>query len=135
MTSSPVTIFVLDDDSSVRTALARLIRARGFAVEQLHDFGALDAALPLPAQSCLLVDIALGRESGFDVRSRLAGRNKMAPVVFMTATDDDEELARADTAGAVRCLRKPVEADDLFRALDAAVFATRRVPVLNVNEE
>ena len=118
----------------MRAALARLLRARGYAVKGLPDLAALDTALPLPAQSCLLVDIVLGRENGLDVPAHLAARNQMAPIVFMSATDDEEKLASADTAGAVRCLRKPFEAASLFAALDSALGAAA-VPIPELDHQ
>lgn len=135
MVPSPVTIIVLDDDSSVRAALARLLNAKGFAVQQLDGLASLRAAFPLPDDSCLLVDIVLGQESGLDVPGILADRNAMVPVVFMSATDDEEKLSKADNAGATRCLRKPFEADELFGALEEAVHDALRSPTLHCEKE
>ncbi|MCA0871446.1 response regulator [Seohaeicola saemankumensis] len=135
MTPFPVTILVLDDDSSVRSALARLLKAKGFAQQQLDSIASLRAALPLPADSCLLVDIVLDQESGLDVPGILRDRNELVPVVFMSATDDEEMLAKADTTGATRCLRKPFEADELVAALEAAVTALCHAPVLHLEKE
>nr|WP_245220553.1 MULTISPECIES: response regulator [unclassified Ruegeria] len=132
---SPVTIFVLDDDSSVRSALGRLLKAKGFAEKQLDSLASLRAALPLPVDSCLLVDVVLDQESGLDVPGILNGRNEMVPIVFMSATDDEEKLAKADTAGATRCLRKPFEAEELFAALEAAISACRHAPDLDLEKE
>jgi FixJ family two-component response regulator len=117
-------VAVVDDDDGVRTSLARLLRARGFAVQV---FGSGEALLAHPAAAlpdCLVLDIRLGGMSGIDLRRQLLARGTPAPVVFITALEDPA-TADALRGQAVACLLKPVEEAELLEAIDGAIESGR----------
>ena len=112
---------IVDDDDSVRRALARLLRAEGLRVA---TFATADAYLVATARggapACLVLDVHLGGASGMsglELHDHLAGRGAAVPVVLITADDiPAAELARR--VGAGRCLRKPVEGAALLALVD-----------------
>ena len=116
-------VFVVDDDASFLTAISRLIRVGGFQVHGVGRLSDLYARLPFPQGSCVLTDIFLNHESGLDVLGALRARGEPTPVIFMSATDDPNTLLAANRAGSVPCLRKPFEAETVFRALQTALGA------------
>ncbi len=120
METIPKRIYVVDDDAAFLRAILRLIRLGGYEPIGVRSISALVALFPLPKNSCVLADVLLDGESGLDIPSRLAAENVDAPVIFMSATDDEAMLDAAGRSVGRPCLRKPIEARQLFAALDAA---------------
>ena len=115
------TIYVIDDDPSFLSAVSRLIRISGYAVESLRSLSEFEAILPLSEPSCVLADVILAGESGLRAGEILAERGQRSAIIFMSATDNSEQIATASALGDAPCLSKPFEADDLFAALDAVL--------------
>src|SRR5437588_5887045 len=116
-------VFVVDDDPSVRTALARLFKS----VElQTEVFGSapelLQSALP-DVPSCLILDVRLPGQSGLDFQTELTKANIHVPIIFMTGHGDIPMSVRAMKGGAVDFLTKPFRDQDM---LDAVVKAIER---------
>jgi FixJ family two-component response regulator len=114
-------ISVVDDDRSVRRALRRLLRTRGYATEL---FGSAKEFLSSPALSrtaCLILDIQLGATTGFELQAELAAAGSAIPIIFITAYDDAATGERIAESGAVAYLRKPFEEQDLLDAIRRAV--------------
>ena len=114
-------IVVIDDDTSVRRALQRLLQSAGFTVETFataREF--LDA--PYWAQTaCLVLDIHLPGMSGFELQEYLAVSGVPIPIVFITALDDVSTRERVNSAGAAGYLRKPFDQDTLIEAISRAI--------------
>ena len=129
------TIYVIDDDPSFLSAITRLIRIGGFAVDSMQTLAEFKSRLPLTEPACILADVMLAGESGLEVGGILEGASQTAPIVFMSATDQRDKIEAASEAGTVPCLRKPVEADDLFAALAAALDSVPKLKLNDTNEE
>jgi FixJ family two-component response regulator len=116
-------VFVIDDDASMRRALANLFQSVGLRVEV---FGSapemLQSKLPDVA-SCLVLDIRLPGLSGLDFQAELAKANIHIPIIFMTGHGDIPMTVRAMKGGAVDFLTKPFRDQDM---LDAVVMAIER---------
>ena len=124
MTSAPV-VFVVDDDSSVRSSLKFLLSTVGLQVE---SFDSADAFLrkTLPdAPSCLVLDVRLPGLSGLDFQRELTARNITIPIVFLTGHGDIPMSVRAMKAGAVEFLTKPFRDQDLLDAVRIALERDR----------
>ncbi len=120
MTGAPA-VFVVDDDSSVRSSLKFLLNTVGLQVE---GFDSADAFLhkKLPdAPSCLVLDVRLPGLSGLDFQCELAARNIRIPIVFLTGYGDIPMSVRAMKAGAVEFLTKPFRDQDLLDAVRIAL--------------
>ena len=121
-TGQPI-VFVVDDDASMRQALARLfqsvqLRAEVFASAQ-EFFQSERADVP----SCLVLDVRLPGLSGLDFQAELAKADVRIPIVFITGHGDIPMSVRAMKAGAVDFLAKPFRDQDL---LDAVTHALQR---------
>jgi FixJ family two-component response regulator len=116
-------VFVIDDDASMRRALANLFQSVGLRVEV---FGSapemLQSKLPDVA-SCLVLDIRLPGLSGLDFQAELAKANIHIPIIFMTGHGDIPMTVRAMKGGAIDFLTKPFRDQDM---LDAVVMAIER---------
>jgi FixJ family two-component response regulator len=111
-------VAVVDDDSSMRVGLERLLQARGFGTEVFSSAEAFLGAAS--GADCLLLDIHLGGMGGFELRRRLSGSGSKLPVIFMTAFDDEETRREAASVGCVAYLRKPFAGQLLIDAIAEA---------------
>lgn len=120
-------VFVVEDDSSVREALAGLIRSAGWNVEV---FVSADEFLGRPrtdAPSCLVLDVGLPGLSGLDLQARMTELHSDIPIVFITGHGDIPMSVRAMKAGAVEFLTKPFVDRDLLDGIQLAIERHRAV--------
>jgi FixJ family two-component response regulator len=125
MPDTQAIVFVVDDDASVREALARLIRSAGLRVEA---FASAEEFLKRPrsdAPGCLLLDVRLPDLSGLDVQRRMADANNELPIVFITGHGDIPTTVRAMKAGAVEFLTKPLVEGDVLESIRHAIARDR----------
>jgi FixJ family two-component response regulator len=118
-------VFVVEDDESVREALASLIRSAGWNVEAFvsaHEFLATARA---DAPSCLVLDVGLPGLSGLDLQARMAELHNDLPIVFITGHGDIPMSVRAMKAGAVEFLTKPFVEQDLLDGIQLAIDRAR----------
>ena len=114
-------IAVVDDESSIRRALERLLQSAGLDVDT-YPSGADFLAAPSSALAdCVVLDLHMPGLTGFDVQDRLARERRALPVVVITGHDSSEARARALAAGASAYLLKPVDDTALLNAIDAAI--------------
>jgi FixJ family two-component response regulator len=120
------TIFVVDDDASVREALRSLLRSVDLAVETFGSAAEfLRAKLP-DAPSCLVLDIRLPGLSGLDFQSELAKSGIHIPIIFVTGHGDIPMSVKAMKAGAVEFFTKPFRDQDMLDAIQVALERDRR---------
>ncbi len=128
------TVFVVEDDSSMRDALRNLFRSVGLNVE---TFGVAQEFLSREQSKgpgCLVLDIRLPGLSGLDLQRQLADANIQIPIVFITAHGDIQMSVRAMKAGAVEFLTKPFRDQDLLDAVQQAVDRDRATRTLQAQE-
>ncbi len=121
MAGAHPTVILVDDDSSVRKALHRLIHAAGYTVESLPDGAAYLAREPVPAPACLILDIRMPGMSGLDLQDAIAGTPRSLPIVFITGHGEEEVRNRALASGAVDVLFKPLDETTLLAAIERAL--------------
>jgi FixJ family two-component response regulator len=121
-----VSLFIVDDDPSVRTSLTRLLRAEGAdpqAFATAEEF--LDFLPAITGPACALLDIGLPGRSGLDLHARLQALRPEIAVVFLTGHGDVPGAVSSMKRGAVDFLLKPVEAATLLAALTRAIERAR----------
>ena len=115
------TIFVVDDDDSIRRALSRLIRTWGYEVASFADAGTfLDAPRPQHA-SCAILDVHMPALNGLELQAEMAKRGRELPIVFLTGHGDIPKAVQAMQGGAVDFLQKPAPEADLRSAVERAL--------------
>ena len=114
-------IFVTDDDASFRTAISRLLRASGYEVETFDSAEAFLSRVATTKFGCLVLDLHLPGQSGFQLQEALARAGHDLPVVFVTGHGDVPQSVRAMKSGAVDFLIKPVARRDLVDAVERAL--------------
>ena len=123
--SSPV-IAIVDDDPSVREGLHSLIRSAGWRAEMFGSAQEFLARHATEALSCLVLDLQLPGLSGLDLQKRMAEVALQIPIVFLTGHGDIPASVQAMKAGAIEFLTKPVDEEDLLRAIQEAIECDRR---------
>ena len=125
MMATKATIFIVDDDPSIRLALENLVSSIGQPVETyaaaqdfLHD-------CPRNPAGCLVLDVQMPGLSGLDLQSELSEAGIYLPIIFITGHGDIPTTVRALKAGAVEFLTKPVSDSELLAAIDQALERDR----------
>ena len=114
-------VAVVDDDASVRRALARLLQSADFrALTYASAIEFLDTGLS-SAPDCVILDIHLGGMSGLELLSRLRELGHHLQVLIITAHDDAQAREAATRAGCVAYLRKPLDAKVLLEEVATAM--------------
>lgn len=121
MGSAAPIIAVVDDESSVRTMLGRLLRLADYRVSVFASGEEFLASLAATRPACVILDVHMPGLSGFEVHSQLRATQTRIPVVFITASDDVALDRAAIEADAVRLLRKPFSSDSLLEAVGDAL--------------
>jgi RNA polymerase sigma factor (sigma-70 family) len=126
MKESASMVYVVDDHSSVRRAIKRLLESVGLQVELFGSAQEFEPAKTRPnVPSCLVVDIRLPGISGLDFQQQLAKANVHIPIIFITGHGDVPMTVRAMKAGAVEFLPKPFRDQDLLDAIQLALEKDR----------
>jgi len=115
------TVYVVDDDESVRKATARLLKSVGFRVKTFasaRDFLDHDRD---DVPGCLVLDVRMPGLSGMDLQRELAAANVDLPIVFMSAHGDIPMSVRAMKAGAADFLPKPADDQKLLEAVGQTI--------------
>jgi FixJ family two-component response regulator len=127
MAEPHATVFVVDDDASIREALASLIRSAGLKAETFATAQEFLARAPADVPSCLVLDVRMPGLSGLDLQSRMRELNLEIPVVFITGHGDVPTSVRAMKAGALEFLTKPVRDEELLDAIARAIERDRAI--------
>src|SRR5712664_3181717 len=125
MPKPDATVFVVDDDASVREALGGLVRSAGLGVETYATAQAFLAGPRAEGPSCLVLDVRLPGLSGLDLQQRMAELDLPIPIIFLTGRGDVPTSVRAMKAGAVEFLTKPFVDGDLLQAIHEAIERDR----------
>ncbi len=122
--SKPV-IAIVDDDASVREGLHSLIRSAGWRAQvfaSAQEF--LDRRGPY-APSCVVLDLEMPGPSGLELQKRMAEAELEIPIVFLTGHGNIPASVQAMKAGAIEFLTKPVDEEELLRAIGEALERDR----------
>jgi len=124
-TGPAATVFVVDDDAAVLKGLARLLRSAGLTVATFvspREF--LECHNP-NAPGCVVLDVAMPGLNGLELQQTLMARGQELAIIFLTGHGDIPMSVKAMKQGAVDFLTKPVDDDDLLRAVRVAIEKDR----------
>ncbi len=115
------TIYIVDDDASVRKSLKRLLLSSGFEVVAFSSAEEYLGNIPVAGPSCLLLDVRMPGLNGIALKEELDSRGFFIPIVFITGHGDIPMSVKAMKSGAVDFLPKPFKDQDLFDAIGRAI--------------
>ena len=119
------TVYVVDDDASVRRGLSNLVRSVGLRVEVFASASEFLAAKRPDAPACLILDVRLPGLSGLDFQAELTKARNQIPIIFITGHGDIPMTVKAMKAGAIEFLTKPFRDQDLLDAVQVALERAR----------
>jgi FixJ family two-component response regulator len=125
MSEEQPVVFVVDDDPSVRDALARLLRSVGLDVLSFGSTREFVQSKRPDAPGCLVLDVRLPGRSGLDFQRELAESGIHLPIVFITGHGDIRMSVRALKAGAIEFLTKPFQDQELLDAIQLGIERDR----------
>jgi FixJ family two-component response regulator len=121
------TIFVIDDDVSVRDAITGIVKSVGLRAQTFASARDFLQKSPPDGPNCLVLDVRLPGLSGLDFQRELTRLNIRIPIVFITGYGDIPMTVQAMKAGAVEFLTKPFRDQDLIDAIQQALERDRTV--------
>jgi FixJ family two-component response regulator len=119
------TVYVVDDDASMRRSLSNLLESVGLRVETFESSQAFLAFPRSDAPSCLILDVRLRGENGLTFQQVAARLGLSMPILFMTGYGDMQMSVKAMKAGAVDFLAKPFHEQDMLDAVAQALTLDR----------
>jgi FixJ family two-component response regulator len=119
------TVFIIDDDRSMRQAVQDLVESVGLRAESFAAGEEFLAKGRTNGPSCLVLDVRLPQMSGLDFQNRLTESGMQVPIIFITAHGDVPMSVKALKAGAVEFLTKPFRDQDLIDAIQRALQRDR----------
>jgi two-component system, LuxR family, response regulator FixJ len=130
VTTDTPTIFVIDDQSSVRHALGEMLSAFGYSVETFESADSFLRALDPRRHGCIIADVRMPGMDGIELVRELARRRIPLPVVVISGHADVPMAVAAIKAGAEDFIEKPIDDVQLVAAINrglAGAVAQRRV--------
>src|SRR5258708_39343936 len=125
MSNTHSTVFVVDDDRSVREGLVDLITSVGMKAEAFNSAQDFLRHKKTDTPACLVLDVRLPGPSGLDLQRQLGRSEHPIPVIFITGHGDIPMSVRAMKDGAVEFLSKPFRDQDLLDSIQQALATDR----------
>ena len=115
------TVFVIDDDPLVRTAIQGMLKSVGLRSETFETPQDFLSSKRSDGPSCLILDVRLPGANGLDFQHELAAAGIRIPIIFITGYGDIPMSVKAMKSGAVEFLTKPFRDQDLLDAIKQAL--------------
>ena len=114
-------IYIIDDDASMRSSIARMLANYGYTTEvyeRAEDF--LEQSIPV-SPAAVLLDMRMPTMSGIELQNKLNELGRQTPIIFISGESMPHEIVTSMKQGAVDFLFKPFNLDDLLKAIVSAV--------------
>jgi DNA-binding response OmpR family regulator len=118
-------VLVVDDEPDLRVLVSRLLRDKGYEVQEAADGEEALTRIESERPQLLVLDLVMPRLDGWGVLAQLAARAERPPVVVLTARGDFDGFARAVREGAAGYVFKPFRFQELTATCDAVLRAQR----------
>src|SRR5579872_7312648 len=126
MTDQP-TVFIVDDDASVRTALSLLMRSANLAAELYSSARGFLTSVTADRPGCLILDLRMPEVDGLELQRQLAARGSRLPIIMLTGHGDVSMAVQALRAGAFDFVSKPFESKALVARIREAIELDARL--------
>ena len=107
MSEHGLTVYVVDDDPSIRRSTARLVRAEGYNVKVFPSAQEFLEEPPAEGPACLVLDVHMPGLDGIELQTELTRCGVRTPIIFITGRGNIPTSVRAMKAGAIEFLTKP----------------------------
>lgn len=127
------TIFVIDDDESVRKAISLLLKSEGYETETYESAESFLNSRKYHGTGCIVLDIKMKNMTGLELQEKLLEKHSDLPIVFITGYGDIPTSVKAMKKGAYDFLTKPFNDEDFLAAISTAV--EKSIINFNANKE
>jgi len=121
VSANAATVFVVDDDASIRASIQGLLKSAGLRSEGFETAEKFLERKPPDGPSCLILDVSLPGVSGIVFQQQLKKAGIQIPIIFVTGHGDIPMTVKAMKSGAVEFLTKPFEDQQLLGAIQQAL--------------
>jgi len=118
------TIFVIDDQGSVRRALGEMLNVFGFTVETYESAESFLRAIEQPRPGCVVADVRMPGTDGIELVCELGRRRVVLPVILISGHADVPMAVAAIKSGAEDFIEKPIDDVQLVAAINRALART-----------
>ena len=119
------TVYLVDDDAAVLSALTRLLTSAGLAPAAFDSPAAFLESVDAATTGCLVLDVSMPDVNGLDLQQALIAKGCALPIIFLTGLGDIPTSVRAMKHGAQDFLTKPVDDEELLAAIASALEQSR----------
>jgi len=127
MSDASSTVFIIDDDDSIRKSITLLLHAKGYTTESYKDSSDFLENLDYTKTGCLILDVHLVGESGFDLQKKLLEISSHLPIIFISGKGDIPMTVKALKNGALNFLTKPFDVNALLAAIEEAIALSLKI--------
>lgn len=123
------TVFIIDDDVSVRRSLSLFLKANNFHIEAFSSSEEYLEREAFSGTGCLILDVNLEGKNGFDLQEELAAMKSHLPIIFITGRGSIHMSVKALKKGAVNFLEKPFSEEELLQSINEALAMSQKLRV------
>jgi len=118
---SEPSVYIIDDDLSVRKGLLRMVKAAGINAESFESAGDFLSSNKCKEHGCIILDVHMPEMTGPELQEKLIEAGCSMPIIFLSAHGDVPTTAKTMRKGAVDFLEKPVDKEDLLAAIQVSL--------------
>jgi FixJ family two-component response regulator len=127
MENIPETVFIIDDDRSIRRSLSLFLMANGYIVETYSSSEEYLEREVHNGTGCIILDVNLEGKSGLELQEELLNSDSYLPIIFITGQGSIQMSVQTLKKGAVDFLEKPFKDDDLLRSISSAIILSQKL--------
>ena len=135
MNNEPETIFIVDDDNSIRRSLSLFLLTEGYNVEVYTGAEEYLERESFRGCGCLLLDVKMKGKSGLELQDELSKEASNLPIIFISGQGDIPMSVSALKKGAVNFLEKPFKMEDILKSVSEAFVLSRQIKVENEDNQ
>jgi FixJ family two-component response regulator len=130
------TVYLIDDDDSIRSSLARMLRDVGYLVYDYPSASLFLSSNKFVSPAVILLDMQMPDLSGLELMDRLKKIGFTTPIVFLSGQSHPQEIVKGLKKGALDFLFKPFNLEELLNAIrDALAYDQKQFKrILKVSE-
>jgi len=121
------TVFVIDDDESVRSSLSLFLQLSDYNVESFESSEEYLSREDYLRAGCIILDVNMSGKSGLELQEVLISRNSHLPIIFITGYGNIHMSVDTVKKGAVNYLEKPFNEEELLHSVSEAVALSHKM--------
>jgi FixJ family two-component response regulator len=118
---SEPSVYIIDDDLSVRKGLTRMVKAAGINAESFESAGDFLSSNKCKEHGCIILDVHMPEMTGPELQEKMIEAGCSMPIIFLSAHGDVPTTAKTMRKGAVDFFEKPVDKEDLLAAIQVSL--------------